>query len=894
MKIVRITKSFMTGASLAAIATGFGAGAAFAQPDAAADEILVTGFRASLGQALNVKRNEVAAVDAILAEDIADFPDLNLAEAIQRVPGVSIDRDAGEGRQITVRGLNPDFTRVRVNGMEAVATTGGTDSSGGTNRSRGFDFNTFASELFRSVTVRKSATADVDEGSLGATVDLQTARPFDFSEDFTVALSGQASYNTLSDKVGPRLAGLISKSWNDETFGILVSAAYSERRLLEEGFSTVRWGSAGNFENGGAFPGSNSAFHPRIPRYGKLTHDQERLGITGAAQFRPAESTLFNLDVLYAKLDSTRQEEFLEAISFSRTGAGGKPDTDIVDIEINANNEIVYGVFNDVDVRIENRFDVLKTEFIQVGLNGAHEFSNRFRTTFLIGASESKFDNPIQTTIIADALDVAGYSWDFRNGNDRTPFLNYGIDVTNPANFTVNEVRDRPNEVLNKYQTGQLNVEWDATDAIQFTSGFSYKRFDYKTYEARRDRVLPVPMQFLLTPANSQLTSINSNIGAPAGTDLTWVVPNIDLIAGQLGLYTDSATFPLNPQSGAINKVVEESYGGYFQANLNTEIGSMPLRAAAGVRVVNTQVESSGILSGNYVTVENSYTDVLPSVNVVLEPFDDFLIRASAAKVMSRPTLGSLTPGGNFSAFTRVLSFGNPQLDPFRAWSYDVALEWYFTEEALLAFAFFYKDISTFIARRTDQVTFAELGLDPALLIGTPSSPGDTFDVTRNFNGEGGWLRGFEVQYQQPFTFLPGVLSNTGFIGNYTNINSEANYAVAPNPPNLNQLRGLSRHAFNATLYYEDGRFSARAASSYRSKYLTTFPGRDGNNEEGKNQGYFLDASLSYALTDNLRLTVEGVNLLDTYNDQYVNSTNRVSVYHHTGREILFGARWSM
>jgi len=897
MKYACKPKSNFTGASALAmaIATGLAASPALAQPEEeSADEVLVTGFRGSLGQALNVKKNEVGAVDAILAEDIADFPDLNLAEAIQRVPGVSIDRDAGEGRNITVRGLNPDFTRVRINGMETLSTTGGTDSSGGTNRGRGFDFNIFASELFKSITVRKTSMAEIEEGSLGATVDLATASPFDF-EDFAFALSGQASYNTLSEKAGPRVAALLSKSWNDETFGVLVSAAYSDRNLLEEGFSTVRWDNAGAFSNEGAFPGSNNAFHPRIPRYGKLIHDQQRLGITGAVQWRPAESTLFKLDVLYSKFDATRSEQFLEAISFSRNNAAGKSATDIVDLEIDGDNDIVYGVFNDVDVRIENRYDELQTRFFQAGLTGEHEFTDRFRTNFLVGGSESNFDNPVQTTIIADAFDVDGYSWDFR-GNEKTPIIDYNIDVTEPSNFIVNEARDRPNEVLNQFQTAQVNFELDMTDELQFVSGFSYKQFQYKTLEYRRDCVFPnatlCPVAtFPLDAANSEQTSIDSSVGAPDGTDLAWVIPNIDIIADQIGLYT--GTFPFVLQNGAYNQVMEKDLGGFAQANLNTNLGAMPLRAAAGVRVVQTETESSGVLGGVFTTVENKYTDVLPSVNAVLEPVEDFLIRASVSKVMARPTLPSLTPGGALNTFSRTLSFGNPQLDPFRAWSYDLSLEWYFTDEALVAVAFFYKDIASFVTRQTDEVMFSDLGLDPALLIGSPSSPSDIFDVTRNVNGEGGKLKGFEVQYQQPFTFLPGILSHTGFTGNYTYVDSEVNYGTAASP-NLNQLTGLSQHAFNATVYYEDDRLSARVATSYRSPYLTTFPGRNGNNEEGKNKVFSVDASLSYSINDRLKLTMEGINLLDTFNYQYVDETNRVSVYHHTGRELLVGVRWAM
>src|SRR5262245_9248871 len=185
-------------------------------PPAAEDveEVVVTGFRAALNAALEDKKASAAAIDSIHAEDISKFPDSNLAEAIQRIPGASISRDAGEGRNLSVRGLGPQFTRVRINGMEAQSTTGGTDSSGGANRNRQFDFNVFAAELFNSITARKTSSADVEEGSLGATVDLRTARPFDYRSKegggFTMAAALKGSYNDLSDGLDPRATLLIS------------------------------------------------------------------------------------------------------------------------------------------------------------------------------------------------------------------------------------------------------------------------------------------------------------------------------------------------------------------------------------------------------------------------------------------------------------------------------------------------------------------------------------------------------------------------------------------------------------------------------------------------------------------------------------------------------------
>lgn len=197
------------------------------------DTVTVTGYRASVEKALDIKRGEAGVVDAIVAEDIGKFPDLNLAESLQRIPGVVITREAGEGRNISVRGLGPDFTRVRINGMEALTTVGAGDQSGGTNRGRGFDFNVFASDLFSQLLVRKTASADVEEGSLGATVDLRTARPFDY-DGFTFAASGQASYNAMAEKADPRVAALISNTFADGTFGALLSVAYSERQALKK------------------------------------------------------------------------------------------------------------------------------------------------------------------------------------------------------------------------------------------------------------------------------------------------------------------------------------------------------------------------------------------------------------------------------------------------------------------------------------------------------------------------------------------------------------------------------------------------------------------------------------------------------------------------------------
>ena len=325
------------------IALALQAGAAAAQDAGAAatelDTVTVTGYRASVEKALDIKRGEAGMVDAVVAEDIGKFPDSNLAESLQRIPGVVITRDGGEGRQITVRGLGPDFTRVRINGMEALSTVGSSDGQGGTNRSRGFDFNVFASDLFSQLIARKTASADVEEGSLGATVDLRTARPFDY-DGFTLVTNVQTAYNDASQAAMPRFAGLIANSWADGKVGALLSVAYSERETVEEGTGTVRW--AGGTTNGGFNPNSafkealkSDVYAPRFPRYTLMEHDQKRLGVTGSLQFKPSDRTTFSLDALYSKIDAQRDEKYIEANGLSKSDALGKRE-----ILVNAGEEI--------------------------------------------------------------------------------------------------------------------------------------------------------------------------------------------------------------------------------------------------------------------------------------------------------------------------------------------------------------------------------------------------------------------------------------------------------------------------------------------------------------------------------------------------------------------------
>lgn len=932
-------------ASLIALGMAFGmpAGQAFGQDAPAEDEeIVVTGFRGSLAAAVDIKREEVGAVDAIVAEDIADFPDANLSESIQRIPGVAITRGGGEGRQISVRGLGAQFTRVRINGMEALSTVGATDAEGGANRNRNFDFNVFASELFNSIVVRKTASAETEEGSLGATVDLRAARPFDY-DGFTLGITGQAGYNDLSDAYDPRAAFLISNTSADGRFGALFSLAYSQRDGLEEGASTVRWQNDGtsNFglsgcatpcaanaryqsvdglTTGADYDDVNQAFRPRIPRFDHYETTQERLGITGSLQWRPTDATDINLDVMYSSLDATRLESFIQAPVFSTTGPAAIGAVDVVDWEI-AGNSLVYGVFDDVDLRSEMRYDELSTDFLQYTLQAEHQFTDRLRGSVLAGHSESDHDNPVQTTVLWDATDSDGYSYDYRNGGG-IPTFDFGSFNVSAASspWTLSQIRLRPLTVYNEFETIKGGLEFDANEWLTLSGGANFNRYEFETTERRRwngttnaNQENVIPGFASGTPRDDYGTTFTFN-------GLTWAAPDVRRLASMWNLY-DESVFPTGtePIIGNNAAITEESTGGFVQASWNTEIGGMPLRGNIGVRYVETELNSVGYTYDTTTndpvqqSIDNSYNDTLPSLNLALEPAEDFIVRFGASRVMSRPGLGNLNPGAAVqrSGNNKTVTAGNPFLDPFRADAYDLAFEYYFQEEGLFSVAFFYKDVTSFVQtlRSTGVYTGNALGLPDSLANaacvgadpGTCSPSDSDWQFSQPANTPGGTLEGFEISLQLPFFFLPGALSDFGLLANYTNVSSSFDtYGNGPAPdfeiivvdPGA-ELTNLSPESWNATVYYEDDRFSARVSGAYRSSYVTTIPGRNGNTSESTESTLNVDAAASYAFTDNMTFTFEALNLTDEVSNQILSPDDRPSFYHSYGTSMFLGFRYT-
>lgn len=979
--------TFKLTASAFAVAALFGQAQAQEQPaqeQPAPDNtstVVVTGFRASLNSALNVKKNTDGIVDVIKAEDIAKFPDANLAESLQRVPGVSLARgDGGEGKQISVRGLNAGFTRVRINGIEAISATGASDINGSTNRSRAFDFSVFASELFNSLEVRKTSEAATEEGSLGATVDLRAARPFDFKGE-TITVAGQQTYNTLAHRPAPRATALYSNRWDTGIgkLGFLVSGAYSKRQATEEGYEAVEMLSAnadggfcsplgatpqnpansavkgitatncgfnlprtstaaayndvfGRTDNYGGTvanpaPGSG-AFHPRIPRYRRSVAEYERAGLTAAFQWRPAAGTELNLDLLGGDFKNDRYDNYISAISFGRSlaAANGKPQTSIVESSFNGNGSWEYGRFNGVDIRSEGLLDVNNTKFRQHVFSGSHKLTDTIKFDFMSGVSRSSLDSPMRATVQIDSPNVNGFVFDFRQ-NRKVPTLNFGIDVANPNNFSWGPVDPdgtvhgqfvgRKLDTGNRLKTNAVGASWEVNQNLTLRSGLSARENTWTNFEvgSGAPNGLPNPAGFQMASVTRMISNFGRGLEG-SGYPGQWVAVDLDKFRKVWDIECHCAAVPgseyqLLTQSN--RRVKEKIDALYLSADFNYDVGPVTLRGNAGVRAAETRATAAALVNAGgtltEVSSDKKYRDYLPALNLTAQLPNDVYLRFSAGKTLSRPEYVDLAPSAAVNTQAQTVSIGNPSLDPIRAKTYDLQAEWYYDKNAMVSVGFFRKEIATYIQRISERVPYNTLGLPDALLSGgggcsltggtpaCPTLPGSVVTVSRAANTPGGPLNGFEFNLQAPFNFLPGMWSNFGLLANYTRVKSTITYITRTATATLPALTmdanlvGMSPKAGNLTLYYEDAKFSARVSAAHRSEYLFNVLGDvNGHDYTFVDAATNLDFSMSYNVTPNLRVSLEGSNLTDEplrYGRD--SQRNDTLLYAHSGRTFALG-----
>ncbi|WP_165799532.1 TonB-dependent receptor [Sphingomonas oleivorans] len=876
-------------------------GQAEAQQQAPADQaagaeeaIVVTGVRASIQRALEQKRNADGIVDAITAEDMGKFPDLNLSESLQRIPGVTLDRNAvGEGQAINLRGLGPEFTRVEINGMSGTSNgTGGRfgNSEGG----RGFNFEILASELFTNATVYKTSAADQEEGGLAGLVRLETPKPFDY-RGFKLSASAQGNYSEIADKVDPRGALLISQNF-DDVFGISASLAYAETTFRSDTAEGGSWRPFAGANTGTrASDAVRAALNANGTRYYHFADDRETLGATLAMQYRPSDTLLLTVDGLYGNLKSDRLA--LRDDMAIESGANAPLATTI------ENGVITAGQFTGIQQRVGANFLTTEEDFYQVNARAEWQPADGWTVRPFVGYSRRKADRSFDLY----SFRLAGQNGSFDPGvvsyNVRGNFVDFsstGTDfMSNPQNFLFNVFILRPSQDKDEEFSTKLDVE------RSFDSALDNIKFGIRYADRDKDRV--ATQERLQRSAGVAATAV-PNLGSVydlvdyhvsgAGSNAPDKLLSVDLAKLRDTFYpggkavTGTFVRPL-PGFGAQQSygIGEKTFNAYAQAEFKLD----GFQLISGVRYVRTKQTSSGNQVANLflptevitpISKSKTYSAFLPSLTARYNLTDELVLRAAYSRTLTRPNLADLAPSetvAGIDAGGGTGTRGNPDLDPYFADNLDVGLEWYFAPEGLIAGNAFYKDIKGFI----DTRTFTQARTFPRQSDGVLVTGPIVF--TEPVNGVSAKIKGFELAAQSRLSFLPGPFSNLGVILNYTYTDSSADFSVA-NDVRSRGLPGLSKNSFNAVAYYDDGRFDARLAYAWRDRYLAQFSDDFGIPRFTDTFGQ-LDFSASYNITDNLTAQVQGLNLTK---EQTINqSSGRYLPYGvaELDRRFLFGLR---
>jgi TonB-dependent receptor len=871
---------------------------ASAQDSGGTETVTVTGYRASLSKAFDLKRNAVGSQDSIVAEDIAAFPDLNLAESMQRIPGVAITRDAGEGRQIVVRGLGPDFTRTQLNGMEVLSNTAsGMDNRGNISRTRAFDFSMFASELFNRVTVQKSWAADQDEGGIAGTVQLNTAKPFDF-DGFKAVVSAKGMTNTNEVSVTPRIVGMISD--RSGPFGALISAAYSTNDSNEYGYRNWGWGPI-NISQAHIGPNVSASdatqleaatatlYSPQAITYSTWYTHRERLGLTGAFQYQPSDAFGLDLDVLYGRLSNHRDDYALaaagtNAISGSITSAS---NTQVLLSDTIQGNTIVAAKYSGVDLRSERNAMNDSTNFYQAILNGHYDITDAFKVKATVGYSRSEYALPVFDKVFMESKNHT-VSYDVSDENN--PVNTYDFDTTDPSKWSLMRLDAQETGIVSDYDNAKLDFDWALNSTSTITFGGAYKKFLNRGWN-RNNKV------FYNVPTDTAIADSNKGT-VPHDTTLNYIVGNPDTVDPLVGFNRDLSSLPTT--GGTDYAVVEKTLAGYVQYDLNADLFGLPLRANAGLRYFATDIVSAGLQNGVQVAIGHHYNSFLPAANIALDVSDEMVARFSISRNLSRPALTDLAVAGTVSTNSSVtlggsITAGNPNLKPFLADSIDASLDYYQGKSGYASIGVFYKNMEDMITSENSVVTYGSTGYPLSLLQPTQNA-NTNFNYTRPVNGPGAHIAGIEAAAKKDFDFLPAPFDKFGVTGNVTYI--DGNNPVIYNPNTSSQLirplplPNLSKFSANVTLYYETDVWGVRISEAHRSRYLTD-TGSVTNQGTGIEPTDNIDFAAHYNLCDNLKLVVEGINLTNQPIIQYADvSAKRLLVNTTSGSTFTFGATY--
>ncbi len=874
--------ALLAGACFADVALAQAAPAPAAAPESV-DEVVVTAFRKSLATALEAKRKDVRVSDGISSEDIGKFPSENIAEAIQRIPGVQISNINGRGSTISIRGLGPQYALTTVNG-QAFKSSNFTD---------GFRYDVIQTELASGIQVYKSPTADMDAGGLAGTVNIDTVHPFDV-KGRQIILAGKLQQQDL---IGGSPTGKYGVTYVDHfldgKLGVFLGGGYQELKDRGDYLWMDRWTVA------------NNVYTPARLRYRRIDRETKRSMVNGAIQFKPTDDLQIDAIATYAK-DNTTQELHQQVFLFTTPAA-----TNVVPITVTNGTATKVQINN---FRLEN--------------NHQHETRPQSTGAFTTDFHYTGIEN-------WDFKGVAHYSRGHAIFNEEAAILGINIpsatlDISDPKNIiytTSTSLTDASQYntatlIRNTYPNGAYRTIDSYEDAGQFDAkryvdkgilesvavGAKIRKEVLKRYVVRKDGQSTIPASYSPTMAATGI-AVSNFLDGDMTLPAAWLSPNLDAYRAALKAQGVTVYEAFDP-SGSF-RVERELTSFYAMANLKGEVLSKTFRGNLGVRSESTDQTVKGyvggaanplntevkLVAGTY-TTKKSYDNILPSANFSVDLTDNLLLRVAAAKVLVRPIIDSNNQLATTSTSTTdttghkvyTIAIGQGDLNPMTANQLDVSLEWYYGNGNGLSAGFFSKKVKNGVYTSvTCPTTYEGTSLSKDASGVCVSAAGDTYSITQSFNDSKTVdIHGYELNWQQSLdAWLP--INGFGLIANYTHVNPATSTTGF-------RLANLSEHTANGTVYWENQTFSARLSANYRSAYDQTsvesfFAGPLGHTVASRTQ---LDLNLGYNFNEHLSFAFAAMNINNAQEKAYLGNSSRWQMSSATGPSYYLSFQYKM
>ena len=896
--------------------------AANAQTAPAADDnvevIEVRGLISSLKRSFSDKKESLIVSDGIAAEDIGKFPDQNVAESLQRITGVSIDRSGGEGQLISVRGFGPQFNLVTVDGRQMASERAG----------REFSFDTLASELIAGADVYKTSNAANQDGGIGSYINLKTAKPFDM-DGFTAVGSVKGTYDSLSEETSPAFSGLVSDTFLDDTLGVLFSLSVQERQAQinqadTRGYYRVDRIATNDF-NADTGTGKE-AFNVWVPRNLDLTsnsEDRTRTSGTLVVQYAPSEDITLTFDGLYSKFEVESQVN-----NYANWFTPGN----FRDFEVDAATETVnfwsHNAFNDPTGGGSGATDFVQqgldrnVEIKGFGFNADWELSEQFNVNIDISNSSAEDLSGDQSRVFTVMGYANGYTYDFTGGGALPGLSSDGIsgpfteaDASKlRAHYVERGGDEREDEITEMRADFTYTPDSDTFTQLKFGLYTQDRTKSAKVFQSPSlpncfycgyGLDAPDELGQLITP-NGWFDGIpGSFFGYNVDAYLAYLESPEAITAQSINRGEDPATniaafASLNGYTpvelGTSFEIDEEILAAYADFVFQGDLGDMPWTVNVGFRYSETTTTASGnqatlldiqqnpldgtILDQIYledasgqrlsvpISISNTYTNLLPSLNVKFEVEEDMLLRFGYSETLTRPTMASMRPVTNIGS-TRpdllLASGGNPNLTPFMSTNWDVSYEWYYDDASAVSIGLFSKEVEGFITQAPSPEEFSL------------ASGSYEFQVTRPRNGETAQVDGLEMAWTHTWE------SGFGFQMNATVVNSASDGTT---------LEGLG-DSQNVIGFYEKDGFQARVAFNNRESFLQTIANGDtGQPENVATYGQW-DVSASYDINENITVIFEGINITDEYVEKFGSMPSHFTEQVRSGSRYAVGVRAS-